>query len=46
MESGVTVQDDLTVYEAPAVMAVFPKDELIEELPEELAPHIHAVQNS
>lgn len=35
-----------TAYEAPVVVAAFPKQELEQDLPEDLAPHIHAVQNS
>lgn len=33
-------------YEAPAVVAAFPREALEQELPENLSPHIHAVQNS
>jgi hypothetical protein len=33
-------------YEAPAVLAVFPKAGLVQDLPENLTPHIHTVQNS
>jgi hypothetical protein len=33
-------------YEAPVVLATFAKQDLAEELPENLAPHLHAVQNS
>lgn len=33
-------------YEAPAVVAAFPREALEQELPENLNPHIHAVQNS
>lgn len=33
-------------YEPPVVLATFQKQDLAEELPENLTPHIHAVQNS
>ena len=33
-------------YEPPVVLAVFPKGDLAGELPENLTPHLHAVQNS
>jgi hypothetical protein len=35
-----------TAYEPPVVFATFQKRELVEDLPENLTPHIHAVQNS
>jgi hypothetical protein len=34
------------VYEAPTVVATFAKADLLEELPEDLSPHIHTIQNS
>lgn len=37
---------ELEAYEPPAVLATFEKDDLSAELPENLTPHIHAVQNS
>lgn len=37
---------DLDSYEPPAVLATFDKDDLSAELPENLTPHIHAVQDS
>ncbi len=33
-------------YEPPVVLATFQKQDLAEDLPENLTPHIHAVQNS
>lgn len=33
-------------YERPMVVATFPKCDLANELPEDLAPHVHATQNS
>ncbi|MEU5847422.1 hypothetical protein [Saccharopolyspora shandongensis] len=33
-------------YERLAVIATFPKRDLANELPEDLAPHVHATQNS
>jgi hypothetical protein len=33
-------------YEAPLVVAAFPKDDLLDALPEDLAPHIHTIQDS
>lgn len=33
-------------YEPPVVLATFRKEELAEQLPENLTPHLHAVQNS
>jgi hypothetical protein len=33
-------------YEPPVIVATFPKQDLAQELPENLTPHIHAVQNS
>lgn len=33
-------------YEPPVVLATFEKQALAEDLPENLTPHIHAVQNS
>ena len=33
-------------YEAPLVVASFPKGELLDALPEDLAPHIHTIQDS
>jgi hypothetical protein len=35
-----------TAYEPPVVLATFQKRDLVEGLPENLTPHIHAVQNS
>jgi hypothetical protein len=33
-------------YEAPLVVASFPKGDLLDALPEDLTPHIHTVQDS
>lgn len=33
-------------YEPPVVLAAFRKQDLAEELPENLTPYLHAVQNS
>lgn len=34
------------VYESPMIVASFAKDELTDQLPADITPHIHAVQNS
>ncbi len=51
MSSGsqVTVSEGLEApcaYEPPVVVATFQKQDLAEDLPENLTPHIHAVQSS
>lgn len=33
-------------YDPPVVLATFSKADLVEDLPEDLTPHIHTVQNS
>lgn len=33
-------------YEPPEVLATFPRQDLIDDLPENLTPHVHAVQSS
>lgn len=33
-------------YEAPMVVATFSKAGLLDDLPEDLAPHIHTIQDS
>lgn len=38
--------DPQEAYEAPAVVATFAKQDLADHLPENLTPHVHAVQNS
>lgn len=48
-ESQVTVggaREAPCAYEPPLVFATFQKRDLAEELPENLTPHIHAVQAS
>jgi hypothetical protein len=37
---------EASVYEPPAVLATFPKDELVAELPEDIEAHMHAVESS
>lgn len=34
------------VYEPPVVLATFAKADLVKDLPENLTPHLHSVQNS
>lgn len=33
-------------YELPVVLATFPKQDLAEDIPENITPHIHTIQNS
>lgn len=33
-------------YDPPVVLATFAKLDLVEDLPEDLTPHIHTIQNS
>uniref|UniRef100_UPI003F49774B hypothetical protein n=1 Tax=Pseudonocardia sp. CA-138482 TaxID=3240023 RepID=UPI003F49774B len=44
--SQAVVDDARGGYEPPVVLATFQKHDLAEDLPENLTPHIHAVQQS
>jgi len=37
---------EVLVYESPEVLATFPKDELVADLPENIEAHMHAVESS
>lgn len=45
-ESSAIQSGARAAYEPPVVVAEFSKEDLVRELPENLTPHIHAVQNS
>lgn len=45
-ESQQDKRDEPVQYEPPRIVASFPKQELEQDLPENLTPHLHAVQAS
>lgn len=49
LDGSVSASDRLEApraYESPVMLATFQKQDLAQDLPENLTPHIHAVQNS